>query len=313
MLVSIVIPCYNVEDYVEKAIESALGQTYTDIEIILVDNNSRDNTALILKKYTSGYPDKIIHLNENRQGAPYARNTGLIKASGQWIQFLDADDYLASNKIEHQINLVKVNQSVDVICGAFNYQYINNKNKIFHPYNNQDIISALFNLKLGTTSANLWKTETLKENNGWDIHSPCHQEYELMSRLIMKDCHFIADQEPLTTVRQRKGQITSHFREMAFHRMTLYRKWITWIENYRPEWYFNNRQFINYKLFYAIDSVGSFDLNKATNIFKEFFPNNYRPPFFYIKKENKYRYLLLYFISFNKYLVAKNMGKNIFR
>lgn len=76
MWVSVIIPCYNVEAYVAEALDSALAQDYPWLEVIAVDNNSTDGTLAILQTYEAQFPDKIRVLQEKKQGAPAARNTG---------------------------------------------------------------------------------------------------------------------------------------------------------------------------------------------------------------------------------------------
>ena len=101
-LVSVVIPCYNVETYIEECLESVLKQTYSEIEIICIENNSEDRTLEKLIQFKDRFPDKIIVDHETKKGAAAARNKGLSLVRGNWIQFLDADDLLMPNKIEHQ-------------------------------------------------------------------------------------------------------------------------------------------------------------------------------------------------------------------
>jgi len=103
-LVSIIIPAYNCERWVSQSIESALAQTWPNKEIIVVDDGSTDNTLSIAKRYESKIL-KVVH-QENR-GAAAARNTGLKLAQGDYIQYLDADDLLAPDKIETQIKYIE--------------------------------------------------------------------------------------------------------------------------------------------------------------------------------------------------------------
>ena len=104
--ISVIIPCYNVEDYIEEAIASVMAQTYMDFELILVDNNSTDGTLRILERAAIN-SSRIRVLKEYGHGAPRARNLGLSVARGTWIQFLDADDLMLPDKLERQIKLVK--------------------------------------------------------------------------------------------------------------------------------------------------------------------------------------------------------------
>lgn len=98
-LVSVVIPAYNSEKFITEAIESALRQDYSPIEIIVVDDGSTDNTFDI----ASSFGNRVIVLQQANQGAAVARNLGIRKANGKYIAFLDADDIWWEHKISHQI------------------------------------------------------------------------------------------------------------------------------------------------------------------------------------------------------------------
>ncbi len=94
--VSVIIPIYNSEQFLEETIKTVLHQDYKNIELILVDDGSTDGSLQIAKKYES---DKVTVLHQLNQGACVARNLGLEHATGIYIQFMDADDLLSSSKI----------------------------------------------------------------------------------------------------------------------------------------------------------------------------------------------------------------------
>lgn len=95
--ISIVIPCYNVEKYVEKCIKSIMNQTYSDLEVIVIDDKSTDGTYDVLLKLKKEYNDRFILLqNEKNGGLAYTRNFGVKKATGKYIGFIDSDDYVAA-------------------------------------------------------------------------------------------------------------------------------------------------------------------------------------------------------------------------
>lgn len=93
-LVSIIIPCFNASRWIAETIESCLQQTYSNIEIIVIDDGSTDNSLLIIKNYEN----QITYQSIPHNGGNYARNLGLKLSSGEYIQFLDADDYILPKK-----------------------------------------------------------------------------------------------------------------------------------------------------------------------------------------------------------------------
>lgn len=105
-LVSIIIPVYNKCTFIKETLDSALGQTYSNIELVLVNDGSTDGSLDILKKYKTRFPEKITLIHQPNGGVSKAINTGIGASRGDYIQFLDADDLLSSDKIEKQIKLI---------------------------------------------------------------------------------------------------------------------------------------------------------------------------------------------------------------
>lgn len=116
--ISVIIPVYNVEKYLDKCIQSLLNQTITELEFIFVNDGSPDNSASIIKKYQK--KDKRIKLIEKENGGQAsARNLGLRHASGEYIAFLDSDDYVLENMYEVLYNRAKKDDLDIVICNYF--------------------------------------------------------------------------------------------------------------------------------------------------------------------------------------------------
>lgn len=126
-LVSIIIPSYQSADFVSTAIDSCLSQTYSNIEIIVIDDGSTDDTHNILTKYIDS--KEINYIYQNNKGLSGARNTGLIIANGEYIQFLDADDTIHPDKIQLQINyLIKHTEDI----GVYSDYVVQKNNHIIH-------------------------------------------------------------------------------------------------------------------------------------------------------------------------------------
>lgn len=105
-LVSIIIPVYNKAAFVAETLDSVLGQSYPNIELVLVNDGSRDGSKLILEAYQSKFPDKVILIDQPNGGVSKATNAGIQASRGEYIQFLDADDLISPDKIKTQINLL---------------------------------------------------------------------------------------------------------------------------------------------------------------------------------------------------------------
>ena len=122
MKISVIIPCYNSSKYIEKCILSVLNQTYKNIEIIVIDDGSSDNTRELIKKYD------VISIFKENGGVSSARNMGLKIASGEYITFIDSDDYVSSNYIESIVNIIN-DYSYDIIETPLLFEFYK-KNKL---------------------------------------------------------------------------------------------------------------------------------------------------------------------------------------
>ncbi|GAB3903586.1 glycosyltransferase family 2 protein [Mucilaginibacter boryungensis] len=112
-LVSIIIPVYNAEKFIEASLRCALNQTWPNVEVIVVDDGSTDNSLAIINSFTD---KRVIVINQKNQGASTAKQVGLNNVSGDYIQYLDADDLIAENKIEKQVNALINNHNKIAIC-----------------------------------------------------------------------------------------------------------------------------------------------------------------------------------------------------
>jgi cellulose synthase/poly-beta-1,6-N-acetylglucosamine synthase-like glycosyltransferase len=113
MMVSIIIPAYNVALYIAETLDSVFAQTFTDFEVIIVNDGSPDTTEL--ERALEPYLDRIQYLKQENRGASAARNTGLQAAKGDWVAFLDADDLWLPNYLEQQLRFIQ-QENVDFVC-----------------------------------------------------------------------------------------------------------------------------------------------------------------------------------------------------
>lgn len=122
--VSIIVPIYNVENYLNKCIESLVNQTLQEIEIVLVNDGSTDNSAIISKDMQKLYPQKIVYLEKENGGLSDARNFGIPYAKGEYIAFLDSDDYVEKDTYQKMYEIAKKEDSDMVECD-FYWEYPN--------------------------------------------------------------------------------------------------------------------------------------------------------------------------------------------
>lgn len=115
-LVSIIIPLYNAEETIDSCLQSCLGQTYKNLEIIVIDDGSSDNSRAIVQGFDHAYP-QIRTFRQNRGGVTEARNYGMRKATGQYLFFMDADDDLPAQSLEVLVERA-VETQADITAGT---------------------------------------------------------------------------------------------------------------------------------------------------------------------------------------------------
>jgi glycosyltransferase involved in cell wall biosynthesis len=126
MEISIIIPVYNSENSILYTLESVRHQTFKDFEIIIVNDGSHDISEVIIKKYIEENPDLIIiYIQQTNQGVSKARNVGMRMAKGNWIALLDSDDEWLPNKLERQMQILKLNPQIDFLGTNRNGEHFN--------------------------------------------------------------------------------------------------------------------------------------------------------------------------------------------
>ncbi len=109
--ISVIVSVYNTEKYIEKCLDSLLNQTYSNIEIVVINDCSTDGSLKILKKYAKKYDNMILIENKENKGLSYSRNVGLEKATGEYIGYIDSDDYVDSTYYEQMMKAIKKEKS----------------------------------------------------------------------------------------------------------------------------------------------------------------------------------------------------------
>lgn len=177
-LISIIIPVYKVEEYLEKCIESVLKQTYTNLQIILVDDGSPDNCGKICDEYAKKDP-RIEVIHKVNGGLSDARNVGIAKAKGKYIGFVDSDDYIKEDMYEILINVIKEYDADVSICNLYDVidgkEYIRNNENGIQEYSRLEILKeVLLDKNIQSYAWNkLYKKELFDE-----IKYPIGKKYE---------------------------------------------------------------------------------------------------------------------------------------
>ncbi|MBN1906277.1 MAG: glycosyltransferase [Deltaproteobacteria bacterium] len=216
--VSVIIPTYNRADKVCRAITSVIDQIYRDIEIIVIDDASTDNTIERLHEFGSGI--KIIRHQKN-VGVSAARNSGIRSATGEYIALLDSDDYWLPEKLEVQIAFFMAHPDA-VICQARELwirhgKRVNPGKKHLKP--SGDIFIPSLKLCLVSPSAVMFKKSLLDEVGIFDEGFPVCEDYDLWLRISYKYPVYLIEQDLLVKEGGAPDQLSASIKGMDMYRI----------------------------------------------------------------------------------------------
>lgn len=200
-LVSFCIPVRNTERWLRQAVDSALGQTWGHHEVVVVDDGSTDGTRAILESYGS----RIVWRSTPPRGGNAARNLALSLSRGDWIQFLDADDYLLPDKIDSQWNETQGFQEADLILSPeWRETWLDGESvgRTRQPVpDGHDLFEQWLRWEWPGTQGGLWRRNTLELLGGWNQAIPCCQDYELYARALRQGVAVRWTGQPLSVYR----------------------------------------------------------------------------------------------------------------
>lgn len=218
--ISVIIPAYNVQEYISRGIKSVIGQTYTNLEIVIVNDGSTDKTWSRIQEYAK-LDNRIIAINKNNGGVSSARNKALDIINGEYILFLDADDWLEQNTISYLVELASMRKNCLVACDR-SFAYFDENNMIkkerqrepreCSSVNRQD---ALYNMGTGAYNLQsacykLFDTQIIKQNNlRFDTELSHGEDGLFVFQYLMNVEEMIFSTEPLWNILERADSATT--------------------------------------------------------------------------------------------------------
>lgn len=204
--VSVIVPIYNVEKYLEKCINSLLSQNLEDIQIILVNDGSKDNSGNIAREYEKNNKNRITYVEKENGGLSDARNYGLKYATGDFIAFLDSDDYIEKNAYEEMYNKA-IEENADYVECDFIWEF---PNKIRvdkqYPYKNKKEMLSFVRVVAWNK---LIKRQLITDNNLEFPKGLRYEDVEFTYKLIPFINKFAYVDKPFIHYVQREGSIAN--------------------------------------------------------------------------------------------------------
>ena len=212
--ISVIIPVYNVEQYLEKCLDSILNQTYKNIEIILVNDRSIDKSGLICDEYSRKYNNIRVFHNENG-GVSSARNLGIDNATGQYLAFIDPDDYIDVNMYEILVEkIVETNSDIAMCSFVYVKEHENivedNSDEIII-FDKEEVLNRYFNRVKPFNASFLWNKlfkRELFEKDRLDVELKIQEDTEILLRIYDKVNSVVYIASPLYLYLIRNGAAT---------------------------------------------------------------------------------------------------------
>ena len=231
--VSVIIPTYNYRQFVLDAIESALSQSVSDLEIIVVDDGSTDDTSNVI----GPYKNRIKYIYQKNAGLSEARNTGIANSTGEFMQFLDADDILGKDSIHYQLKCFKHNPDVHMaICRNKLFEKIGPDGKPV-PFDSWNLFKGnldlhLYYLNIAPPHAFLFRREAILETGWFDPQLKACEDYDFWLRALMKG--FIPCYNPsgLVYYRRHSKSMSANLFNQYLHDAILHKRLSKLIDEY---------------------------------------------------------------------------------
>ena len=213
--VSVIIPAYNVEPFIAQALGSVLSQTMTNLEVVVVDDGSTDNTGKIVEQVND---NRIRMIHKENGGCASARNAGVQAARGPWISFLDGDDTWFSSKLERELAFLDRHAHADLVFSLALTTDETGKNLGIlksHPYRSFSFEDLLIENPVGNGSSVTVRAETLNHVGPFDESLPASSDSDMWLRIArIRPDNILCLPEILTSYRRRKAQTTGNWNRM---------------------------------------------------------------------------------------------------
>ena len=282
---SIIVPVYGVEKYIDKCLNSLVKQSLKEIEIIVVNDGTKDNSQKIIDKYVKKYPDKIKSYIKENGGQGSARNYGLEKANGEYIGYVDSDDFVEKDMYKKLYNKAKENNYDIVVCGNYNVSedYQNKNIDTFINNYNTDLENIFFG-KMAVWNK-IYKRDILIKNKLEFKEKVWYEDLAFTLKAIMNSNTFAFIDEPLYDYLIREGSTMNNSNvQRNLEILDAFNDILSYIQHNKKEEYFSKIEFLAIDHIYisaivrvlkaeADDKVKRETINKLIDYMNKKFPN----------------------------------------
>lgn len=288
---SIIVPVYGVEKYIDKCLNSLVKQSLKEIEIIVVNDGTKDNSQKIIDKYVKKYPDKIKSYIKENGGQGSARNYGLKKTTGEYIGYVDSDDFVEKDMYKKLYNKAKENNYDIVVCGNYNVSedYQNKNIDAFINNYNTDLENIFFG-KMAVWNK-IYKRDILIKNKLEFKEKVWYEDLAFTLKAIMNSNTFAFIDEPLYDYLIREGSTMNNSNvQRNLEILDAFNDILSYIQHNKKEEYFNKIEFLAIDHIYISAIVRVLKADSDKNIKKETIEKliNYMNKNFPNYKSNKY-------------------------
>lgn len=283
--VSVIVPVYNVEKFIDKCLNSLVKQSLKEIEIIVVNDGTKDNSQKIIDKYVKKYPDKIKSYIKENGGQGSARNYGLKKTTGEYIGYVDSDDFVEKDMYKKLYNKAKENNYDIVVCGNYNVSedYQNKNIDAFINNYNTDLENIFFG-KMAVWNK-IYKRDILIKNKLEFKEKVWYEDLAFTLKAIMNSNTFAFIDEPLYDYLIREGSTMNNSNvQRNLEILDAFNDILSYIQHNKKEEYFSKIEFLAIDHIYisaivrvlkaeADDKVKRETINKLLDYMNKKFPN----------------------------------------
>lgn len=239
-MISVIIPCYNYGHLIADTIQSVLDQTYTNFEVIVVDDGSADNTGEVVKQIAEK-DQRVRYLFFENTGLGASRNRGMEVARGDLFQFLDADDLLEKDKFRVQVSLLDANPSYDIVYGSMRYfterpydaadrkmTFWGDENEWMAKWTGRgrQLVPSMLKAYFAHLSSPLFRRAIVEKIGGFDNSISAIADYDFLLRCACEDAYFFFHDDPNTysLVRWHPNNMSKNKNLMYSHEVEMRKK-----------------------------------------------------------------------------------------